>query len=285
MPVTGLQQYFLYDDGAAKNIGIVAGGELGWNPNIQTRDGIAAQSTDVGGSMAAAGTVNILVQDKSFFTTAGNLLRASATNPTINPLIYEGGALPGAIDDGSDWRHTGCKVTSVTLNCAVDGPLTADIAWIGTGASEGSGTPPAASSNLTYEWYAGAVTIDGVALLTQDISLTVNTGVTPYYSLDTKASQKRFPDGLTVGNQTVTLNANVITFPGSSRLSNWILADAPSHDIAAVLTFVGSDTFTATLARLICTGIGIPFNAGDGTVIYPLTFKTKTNDIGALTLA
>jgi hypothetical protein len=280
MPQIGVGQYFGYGTSAADTaIGIVTGGDLGWNPNIQTRQGIYAQAADVGGSMSAAGTASIALQAKALFTTAGNLVRASATNPTINALVFEG----GASGDSSAWKHTGCKLTSTTFACAVDGPLTADIAWVGTGEAAATGTTPAVSAQLTYEWHSGVVTIGGSALLCQDMSLAVTTGVAPYWSLDTKADHKRMPDGLTVGSQNVTLTCNVLTFPGS--IDAWVLADAPAGNIAASFAFTGTDTITFTLANLTCTSMGIPFQAGDGAVVYPLGFKAKPNDITALTIA
>jgi hypothetical protein len=281
MPQIGVGQYFGYGTSTADTaIGIVTGGDLGWNPNIQTRQGIYAQAADVGGSMSAAGTASIALQAKALFTTAGNLVRASATSPTINALVFEG----GASDDGSAWKHTGCKLTSATFACAVDGPLTADIAWVGTGEDVGAAAPPV-STQLTYEWFSGVVTIDSAALLCQDMSLAVTTGVAPYWSLDTKADHKRMPDGLTVGSQNVTLTCNVLTFPGTTRVNNWVLGDAPTGTIAASFAFTGTDTITFTLANLTCTSMGIPFQAGDGAVVYPLGFKAKPNDITALTIA
>jgi hypothetical protein len=280
MPQIGVGQYFGYGTSAADTaIGIVTGGDLGWNPNIQTRQGIYAQAADVGGSMSVAGTASIAMQAKALFTTAGNLTRASATNPVINALVFEGGASA----DSSAWKHSGCKLTSTTFACAVDGPLTADIAWVGTTESVASGTTPAVSTQLTYEWFSGVVTISGSALLCQDMSLAVTTGVAPYWSLDTKADHKRLPDGLTIGSQNVTLTCNVLTFPGS--LDAWVLADAPAGNIAASFAFPGTDTITFTLANLTCTSMGIPFQAGDGAVVYPLGFKAKPNDITALTIA
>lgn len=281
MPQMGFGQYFGYGTSAADTaLGIINGGDLGWNPNIQERSGIYAQSQNVGGSMAAAGTADIALQLKAFFTTMGNLLRASSTTPVMNPLVFEGGAAA----DGSAWKHTGCKLTSATFNCAVDGPLQTNIAWVGTGEGVATGTP-VVSSNLTYEWFQGAMTIDGAALLTQDFSLNVVTGVKPYYSLDTKADHKRMPDGLTVGDFLVTLQANVLTYPGSGRLESWILADTPAVNIGAVFSVVGTDTMTFTLTNLACSSVGIPYQAGDGPVIYPLGFKGKLNDYSCLTIA
>jgi len=89
MPVTGLGQYFLYNDGEDKIIGLVTGGDMPWDPNIQDREGIGAQHVMVGGSMAPGGNVTCLVQNKAFFTTANNVLRSSVTNPSLTTLTFE----------------------------------------------------------------------------------------------------------------------------------------------------------------------------------------------------
>ena len=63
MTQLGLGQYFGYGSTNADTaVGIVTGGDLGWNPNIQTRQGIYAQSANVGGSMSAAGSASVIVQ-------------------------------------------------------------------------------------------------------------------------------------------------------------------------------------------------------------------------------
>ncbi len=285
MPVTGLGQYFLYNDGTDKIIGLVTGGDMPWDPNLQDREGIGAQHVMVGGSMAPGGNVTCLVQNKAFFTTAGNVLRASATNPVINALIFEGGHDPNVSDDSSDWRHTGCKVTQVSFSCDIDGALVADVAWIGTGEAAGSTTPVAATANLTYEWFSGVVTFDKAALLCQNWTTRISTGVRPYYSLDTKADHKRFPDGLIVGSQDIEMSCNVLTFAGATRMESWMLADSPAGNIAASLAFTGSDTITFTYANLACTGLGKPFEPGDGTIIYPMSFRGKKNSTSTLTIA
>lgn len=279
MPQIGVGQYFGYGTTTGNTCaGIVTGGELGWNPNLQVRQGIYAQSQVVGGSMAATGSATILPQAHALFTTAGNLLRASATNPTLNALAFEG----GASSDASAWCHTGCKITNATFACAVDGALTMDFGWIGTGEATGSAAP-ATLSNLTYEWFLGTAVINGITLLCQDMSIAVTTGVTPYYSLDTKADHKRFPDGLSVGSQNVTLTCNVMTFPGC--LDTWVLGDAPTKTLSAVFTFTGTTTVTFTLANMTCSSIGIPFQSGDGAVVYPLSFQARPNDVAALVIS
>ncbi len=285
MPVTGLGQYFLYNDGTDKIIGLVTGGDMPWDPNIQDREGIGAQHVMVGGSMAPGGNVTCIVQNKAFFTTAGNVVRASSTNPTINALIFEGGHDPLVTDNSSDWRHTGCKVTSATFSCDIDGALVANVAWIGTAEAAGSTTPVAAATNLTYEWFSGVVTVDTSALLAQNMNLKVGTGVRPYYSLDTKADHKRMPDGLIIGSQDVELSCSLLTHPGITRVESWLLADSPAVNIAASFAFTGTDTITFTLANLACTGIGQPFEPGDGTVIYPVSFRGKKNSTSTLTIA
>ena len=284
MPHTALTQYWNYLDGTAKAIGLVTGGEMGWNPNLQERLGIAGQSALAGGSMSAAGNVNVLVQNKAFFTTAGNVLRASATNPVINPFTIEGGGLASILDDGSDFCHTGAKVASCRFSSAINGALAAAIAWIGTGYTEGAGNNAANATNLTYEWFEGVVTVDGATMLVQSMDIEVITGVQPYYSHDVKASQKRFPDGLTIGHQYVNLNCDVITFPGSTRAVDWVLADAVDRAISASFAYTGSDTMTLALANLSCSGIGIPFKTDDGAVVYPLSFRARADDTGAITI-
>lgn len=285
MPVTGLGQYFLYNDGTDKVIGLVTGGEMPWDPNLQDREGIGAQHAIVGGSMAPSGNVTCLVQNKAFFTTAGNVLRANATNPTINALTFEGGHDPNVSDDHSDWKHTGCKVTRCTFACDIDGALTATVAWVGTGEAEGASAAVAAATNLTYEWWSGVVTVDSSALLAQNINLTINTGVRPYYSLDTKADHKRMPDGLIVGSQDIEFSCNVLTHPGTTRIESWLLADSPAVNIGASFAFTGTDTITITAANFACTGVGMPFEPGDGTVIYPCSFRGKRNSTSTLTIA
>jgi hypothetical protein len=285
MPVIGLGQYFLYNDGTDKIIGIITGGDMPWDPNLQDREGIGAQHLMVGGSMAPGGNVTVIVQEKDFFTTAGLLMRASATNPSLTALIFEGGHDPLVADDGSDWRHTGCKVTQCTFSCDIDGALTANIAWVGTGEAEGSSTPVAANSNLPLEWFSGVVSFDSTAFLCQSFTSRVSTGVRPYYSLDSKADHKRMPDGLIVGSQDVELSCNVLTYAGKTRVESWMLADAPAVNIAASLVFVGTDTMTFTYSNLACTGLGKPFEPGDGTVIYPMSFRGKRNSTSTLTIA
>jgi len=286
MPVTGLGQFFLYDAGGADSIiGLVTGGDMSWDPNILDREGIGAQHVMVGGSMAPKGNITCIVQAKDFFTTAGNVVRAAMTLPVINAIEFEGGHDPTVGDNGTDWVHTGCKVNTCTFSCDIDGALVANVAWLGTAAAEAAKSPVAASSQLTYEWWSGVVTIDTIALLAQNMNLTVNNNIRPYWTLDTKASAKRFPDGLIVGSESIELTCNLLTFPGSARVASWMTADSPAVNIAASFAFTGTDTITFTLANLGCTGIGMPFEPGDGTVIYPVSFRGKKNSISTLAIA
>lgn len=285
-PVTGFGQYWYYNNGSSLAIGLVTGGGMPMDPNVQDREGIQAQHLMVGGSQTPGGNVQIAVQDKTFFTTANYLLRSAVTNPALTTLIFEGGSDAAGTDDGSDWRHTGCLVAGCKFSCGIDGALMADLSWMGTGMAAGTGTPASQSAQLTYEWFSGVVTLDGAALLAQSMDLTISNNVRPYFSLDTKAAgSQRFPDGLITGSEEVSLTCDVLTFPGSGRISSWITPDRIAVNIAASFAFVGTDTITFTLANLACTGIGIPFQPGDGTVVYPLSFRGKKNSLTTVAIA
>lgn len=273
VPITGIDQYCYWStDGVAwDTLGKVIDGYVDLSPNIQDRRGIGAQHAMVGGSTAPSGDVVFYPQTKVFLSS--HVLRSSMTSPSLTSLYFEG----GSASDGSAWQYSGAKVDGCVLECSIDDALTADVTWIATSEASGGSASATESSNVTYEWFEGVVTIAGNTCECQSMRVEINNNLQPYYSLDESVSDKRLPDGLTIGNEEVRLTTEVLTFPQETQIESWIWADSVATDITASYAFTGTDTITVSLANLACAGISVPFEVGNGAVVYRLAFVGQSS--------
>lgn len=278
MPDTGQQQHLDYGASPTPttSVGLVTSATLEANSNPQQRKGVGAQAKVVGGAIEVVGQAEFIVQESTLLSYA---LRTGTTSPTMTALAFAGGY------QGSAQNHTGCYIDTLALSCAVDGPLTASIAWKGTGRAAYSTARQAVLTPTTYEWYSAAVTFEGAAWVCQSFTLNVNNNIKFYRDLDTTASNKRLPTGLLIGDQQVTLEATLLTRPDATQMTD-IYGDTLATNLAAVLAFTNdTDTLTCTLANLHRVSRPTVIRGDDGIVEYTATWGSADNDSSALTIA
>lgn len=285
MAYGGQGQYADWGAGAATtaSIGIVTGGEVGPpNSPINHRDGIYAQSRMMGGMLEYTGSIEFLPTGENDATLIGYALRSGFTAPTLTALAIEGGH-----GSSHGWLHTGCYISTLELSQAVDGPLTASIAWQGTSGSRvASPSPQTLESGNPYEWFETSITIDAGTYDVREITVNVDNGLEPYSTLDSKsAASLRKPEGIKVGSEIVTVSLVMLSPADHSTLFD-LDADDIDTDIDIVWT-AGNNarTFTVTLSDLACTSNPMPFQSPDGLVVWNVELEAKHNTAGAITIA
>jgi len=256
--------------------GLVTSARLDAESNPQQRKGIGAQGTVVGGATDVTGEASFLVQSSTLLEYA---LRSGTTNPTMTALAFAGGV------QGSGQKHTACYIDTLSVSCAVEGSLTAALTWMGTGRAAYTTARQTPLTPSTYEWFSAAVTFEGAAWLCQSFTLNLGNGIYANRDLDTKASDKRLPVSLGIGDQTITLEATLLTQPDATQLTD-IYADTIATDLAAVLAFTNdTDTLTFTLANLHRVSRPVVIELTDGAIEYSATWAAADNDASALTIA
>lgn len=256
--------------------GRVTSARFDGDSNPQQRKGIGAQATVVGGPADVSGEASFLVQSSALLAYA---LRTGTTSPALTALAFAGGP------QGAAESHTGCYIDTLSLSCAVEGSLTAAITWKGTGRAAYTTARQTLLTTSTYEWYAANVTFEGAAWDCQNMTLNLGNGVFIGRNLDNKASNKRLPSALGIGDQTLTLEATLLTRPSATQMTD-IYADTIAVNLAAVLAFTNdTDTLTVTLANLHRVSRPIVVELTDGFIEYTATWGAADNDSSAITIA
>lgn len=260
-------------------LGRVTGGGMNPLDQVETREGIQADTLTVGGPLEPGGTASYEVSAVTWLNYA---IRASITSPALTDLCFVGNY------SGDARKQTGAKISKITLKGAVRSALTADIEWKCLTDVADTSTPQAALSTTVFEWFTGTALIDGVARQCQDFTIELDNSVEYIYSLDTTTENtRRFPDALHVGSQTFSVQTTTLTRPTTTEFAA-VQADTLSVSDTCVFTFIGgtsgTQTLTITCSNLTPTGIAVPFSVGGEIKSYDRNFTGK-KDTACLTLA
>ena len=260
--VTGALQY-LDDSGTA--LGVVQGGSLSINPNVQVESGIGGQSSAQGGRIETVLTADLLEPVLSYIT---GMPRATVSTQSTAYTLETG-------TDGGDYNLTRVQPAGFTFGASAEGRLpTCQLRyWAAKIAEAATGSSQSAPSGLTDCWFDFDVAIDGSDYGCQNFSVSMDAGPSWYGSLDAKSStDKRFPRAVILagGGDKWSLSLGLAKkIPAATSL---ILADAIDEDIDIVIAGSG---ITFTLSSLLTPTETGPFEGGDGIVIYQYEFQAK----------
>ena len=237
------------------------------------QEGIGADDDIIGGPLAFGGQASYMVanHDLTQYALRTNYTTSPATG--LTDLCFAGGF------QGDGRKQQSCKINTLGLSCAVGGPLTANISWLGLTEAAYSTAAMTAETDVQMQWHTGVVTVGDASMQCVGLDLQINNNLAHVWTHDSATTnQKRWPDAIHVGSQDVTLSVDVLTRPTTTAWAD-IIADTLSVAGSAVFTFLGGDTntetLTITLSNLSRYTQPISIASGGGLTTYALTYEAK----------
>ena len=263
----------------ATSVGKVLSGTWSGDSAAAHEEAIGVNDAIIGGPLAFGGQASFAVENHDLTTYA---LRSSYTTASLTDLCFAGTL------NGDGRKQTGCKINTLSLSCAIGGPLTANMTWAATTDEAYSTALKAwAATDTIFRWQTGTVTIGDASMQCVGFEVNINNSCEHYYTMDGKTTaQQRWPDGIDVGSQVVTFSADVLTRPTTAQWAD-MTGDTLGVAGSAIMSFVGgtsgTETFTITLANLTRFTNPIPLQAGGGKITYAVTFEAK-NDASSISI-
>ena len=260
--ITAALQY-LDDDGTA--LGDVRGGELSINPNVQIEGAIGGQSSVQGGIIEANLTVDLLEPVKAYIT---GMPRATAATQSTN-YDFECGTTDGSYNlslmQPAGFTYEVQPLTNNIPRCELRYAI-ARVAEASTGSAQ------AASAGMADCGTDFDVTIDTTDYRCRRAAVTLATGPQPVRSVDTKATgYKRWPDAYILAGQGDRWSCSLDLEKKLPVASSSLLADTVDADIDIV---IAGTSITFTLSSLVTPTEVMPFESGDGIVLYRYEFQS-----------
>jgi hypothetical protein len=264
MPVSGAVQDFYWDLSAGstwKAAGLIAGGQVGADQTTQIRYGAGNRASYLHGRLNFPASIQVEATADTVALVACALRGAGA----LAAVKYVGGT------NAVNFAHTGAYLNTLRARGATDEPLTCDLGFLALAETEtAAAVVPVDPTSDLLAWYGADLTVDGSNYLCQGFEISVDNGCQYYGSLDAKvATTVRLPEGIVVGAEKVTVNADFLT------QQTWdVDDDAPGTSIALVASYsLGADSITFTFTDLTRTGPrAMPFERESGLVVWRYSF-------------
>lgn len=271
--------------------GIVTGGEVRDADAVQHRRGAGGIDIPRGTFFTPSATINFLpigtaTNSVAFITDATGLIRrangawplTACSNLTTFYVRY---GMTGTASGTFTLDLANCKAQSLTLECAVDAPLSATLEVLSaSNLAEGATAPTAMTvTGNPWEWYHGSLNFNGTAYVVQNFSVTIENGLMPLSDLDAPGytGGRRVPKRMVEGDETIRLNIGTANrIPVSVRSNSDELVDTLTF--FAKFTNEDSKVLTISVSNLINASGGHPVVADSGITIYNYTFEAKISD-------
>lgn len=255
-------------------IGRRQSGTLGYEQSVAHRTGGRGDDSMAFGLLYATGSVNWLVQDKTFLTTIANGNRLATGYPGSLPTAFQ---VQGGTDDAACVRHqTGCLINRLAFEGAVGEALSATAEWYATGESDlASWTVASPPTGAPMEWYKADCKIGGSAYVMESFSAEITHNLRGYGSLDAGVTGTlRWVEGFLPGPEAVTASAQLRTPLGVD-----LIADDPqssSYTLACTWTN-GTTSLTLTLTGMVVTGMPLELGGADDEIFWAVDFEAPLN--------
>ena len=147
------------------SVGKVTGGTIVGDSAAVHREAVGAQDKVTGGGIPYGGDCTFMAANYDLLTYA---VRSAYTSPSLTDLTFAGGV------SGYARQQTGCQINTMDLSCAIGEPLSANISWLGIADSAYATAPQDYLADISYEWFAGVVTLDGDPVQCTGFTISLN---------------------------------------------------------------------------------------------------------------
>ncbi|MBC7289405.1 MAG: hypothetical protein H5T86_15460 [Armatimonadetes bacterium] len=267
MAQTGSVQYALWSpDGwtTVYSVGKVVGGQRGLDANVSTRRSIGGQGTIVGGVMVPRLIFSYLPETAALLTY---VKRAAYPAGPLPELSFEAGTGAEGV------RLTAAKCNRCVVDLAVGEALRVEMDWWSPARpvpTAGGWMAPIGAP--TFEWYGGAVTVDGASYAAQRAKITLENNLMAVATLDTKpAGHRRYPDEILEGYEEVAAVVDFLADPGYDLGGD----ELPRADVRLQATN-GTETVTILLENAVPERWRQGFEI-DGLIAWRVEYRLPPN--------